>query len=240
MKYDNLGIVDFCNLLTGTDVWMVLSYDWTNISKVDLYNYVKNKTENFQPVLLKIFVEELRESASEIYFLMPNTPEGKMRDGSYFTIEKAAPLFRKFIPLQSFPADKSLRERIEDMLSAMPTLIFKKGVKKLFQLSDIAEMEYQRVSEPAEIEEFNVNKTKLNRRQKVALLESTGVLKYLETNVFAGNQTKIAEYLSLLLELNQQNIRKEISGATELLLSDPKITKVINPILSDLGLMCKE
>lgn len=240
MKYDNLGIVDFCNFLTGTEINLGHTYDWSAVSKIELYNYVKSKTENFQPVLLKIFVEELRDSTNEINFLITNAPKEFTSEIGYFTFDKIAPDFIDYESSIFRNANESLRERVEDLLNIVPYLGFKKGVKKLFQLSDIAEMEYQRLSEPVEIEDSNINETKLSRRQKVALLESTGVLKYLETNVFAGNQTRIAKYLSLLLDLNQQNIRKEISGATETLLSDPKITKVINPILSDLGLMCKE
>jgi len=241
VRLERFGIIDFCNFLTGANELNTFNFYWPEISKVDLYNYVKIKTENFQPALLKFFIEELRESVNDLEFLMPNSPRELQYGRIYYTIERPSPFFPEIELKMSFAVDKTLRERVEFLSNAIPNLVFRLGVKKLFQLSDIAEQEYQRVSELGEIEEnLNVNKTKLNRRQKVALLESTGVLKYLETNVFAGNQTKIAEYLSLLLELNQQNIRKEISGATELLLSDPKITKVINPILSDLGLMCKE
>lgn len=240
MKYDNLGIVDFCNLLTGTEINLGHTYDWSAISKIELYNYVKSKTENFQPILLKIFVEELRDSVNEINFLILNAHKVLISKIEYFTLDKFVPDLIDDESLFSRNANESLRERVEYLLNVVPSLGFKKGVKKLFQLSDIAEMEYQRLSEPVEIEDSNINETKLSRRQKVALLESTGVLRYLETNVFAGNQTRTAKYLSLLLDLNQQNIRKEISGATETLLNDPKITKVINPILSDLGLMCKE
>ena len=66
------------------------------------------------------------------------------------------------------------------------------------------------------------------------------ILKYLESNVFAGVQTKMADFLSLIIDSDQQNIRKDINSAPELLLKDPKITKVINLILTDLGLTSKE
>jgi hypothetical protein len=130
-------------------------------------------------------------------------------------------------------------ERGKVIPSAIVNQEFKYG--QIHDLHSIIKKELKRITESTtDTESLNGNKTKLNRRQKIALLESVGVMKFLESNVFAGNQTQMANFLSIIINFDQQNIRKDISNAPELLLNDTKITNVIEPILYELGLKSKE
>lgn len=240
MKYDNIGVTNFCNFLTGAGGIDCLGYDLSTVSKVDLYRYVEAKTDNFNPIIFKIFIEELRDCANDLKFLMPNTHEGVMTHDLFYTIDSLGPFFPEIEPPLTFATIKTLRERVDEIIKLLPAVQFKKKVKKLLLLSDIAEKEYQRTIEITDPDNLKVNKSKLNRRQKIALLESVGVMKYLESTVFSGNQTQMANFLSIIIDFDQQNIRRDINNAPELLLNDTKITKVINPILLDLGLKSKE
>jgi len=110
----------------------------------------------------------------------------------------------------------------------------------LIEICIMIDPDFQGTTELQEISDnLEVNKSKLTRRQKIALLESVGVMKYLE-DVFSGNQTATASFLNRVINEDLQNIRKDINKAPESLLKDPKIIKVIDPILMGLGLKNKD
>ena len=217
-----------------------MNYDFSSVSKVDLYKYVEAKTDNFNPIISKIFIEELRDCAYDLKFLMPYTPDGYDYNGLLYTIDSLGPFFPEIDPPLIFSNNKTLKDRVVEIIEVVPAAKFKRNLRKLFLLSEIAETEYQRttteITYPVNLQ---VNKSKLTRRQKIALLESVGVMKYLD-GVFSGNQTATASFLNRVINEDLQNIREDINKAPESLLKDPKIIKVIDPILMGLGLKNKD
>jgi len=252
MMYQNIGVTNFCNFLTGVGGMEYMNYDFSSVSKVDLYKYVEAKTDNFNPIISKIFIEELRDCAYDLKFLMPYTPDGYDYNGLLYTIDSLGPFFPEIDPPLIFSNNKTLKDRVVEIIEVVPAAKFKRNLRKLFLLSEIAETEYQRtiagiaengyqrttteITYPVNLQ---VNKSKLTRRQKIALLESVGVMKYLD-GVFSGNQTATASFLNRVINEDLQNIREDINKAPESLLKDPKIIKVIDPILMGLGLKNKD
>lgn len=217
-----------------------------SLARIDIYNYIKKYTGNFDENLLIIFNQDLDELAMNIKMfynedfehLIGSYTETNMDEllGSYlYSLEIKG---EDITEINLLYKSTNLHAKLE-FLEAKYNLIVNDNQLNLYS---IAKTELKKVSESKLFEDERLNDVKatLNRRQKIALLESVGVMKYLENNVFAGIQTKMANFLSLIIDFDQQNIRADINKAPELLLKDPKITKVINPILTDLGLRSKE
>lgn len=217
-----------------------------NLSKVELFNYIRITTNNFELRSLKLFIEDLDFLSRTLRINVTKSEKGG----------PLLPVYSSF-DLDELLADYLLKIEINgddnpDLLELYNSNDLKSKldfIDKEFNcypddiqlnLYYIAHTEYKRITESTDHESLNSNKIKLNRRQKIALLESVGVLKFLEINVFSGNQTQMAKFLCLIIDYDQQNIRKDITKDTETLLYDTKIVDIINPILYDLGLKNKE
>jgi len=251
MKYHNISVADLCNFLIDNGRPIEIIGKYNEFTKHEMYEFLKEKTDNFDFENFKYLISDIRNYANFIPFCVyeKNPEPNKINEDTGYpedifwteNIEFTYSL-NNYFPLMfelEFPENLSLKKRIIVLKNKIPEANFH-STYKLIEFSDIAESEYKRVTESTpEPEILNELKIKLNRRQKIALLESTGVMKYLESNVFSGNQSQMAKYLSLIIDNSIQNIRKEINKAPEFLLNDPEINKVINPILVDLGLKDK-
>ena len=249
MKYENVSVTDFCwffcdkikNVKDGFDF---MFEDNSKITELEMFDFIKIKTKNFEQHTFKYFMIELKSFAVKMLYEIEE--RGSKPAMSFELFEQISKYPKQDLELngvyfECLDYDKNASLRIILKENFYPGKVIK-NLQKLFQFSDIAESEYKRVTESNSIETENMSeaKTKLNRRQKIALLESVGVMKFLESNVFAGNQTQTAKFLSLIIDYDQQNIRNDIIKVPEFLLNQTKITDVINPILNELGLKSKE
>ncbi len=184
MNYENIGIANFCNFLTGAGGIDSIGYDLSTVSKIDMYNYIKIKTENFNSILLEIFISELRDCAYDLKFLRPNTTEGVFYYDLYYTIETMGVFFPKIKPPLIFTKDKTLRERVDIIIELLPDAVFKHSTKKLLQLSDMAEFEYQKLFESTNTGSFITNDINARREQKTTIQERIEVLNYNEIGLY--------------------------------------------------------
>lgn len=209
MSHENIDVLGFLDLI----------YTGKVRSEVELYEYLNYKTKEFDKQAYCYFKNDIRSYANHI---------------KVFSFED----FDKIFSMPEIDIEIPLHENIIKLKKLYP-LGYYPNSSILIKFSIMAESFEINDSFQNESESLNEAKTILTRRQKIALLEKVGVMKFLE-NVFAGNQTQMSKFLSLIIDNDQQNIRKDINKDTESLLSDPKISNIINPILQDLGLIVKE
>jgi hypothetical protein len=260
MNYKDISVSELCFYLIdrGDPLKFHGWIPYTEFRKLEMIEFIKVKTDNFDLDKFKYFMLDLRG------FDMPfinekNEVSSQMESMGWDNTEEDPNT--SLLERIDMTAETLLHEVWHHKCIIKPLNL----TKQLIQFSNIAETEYKRVTEsmgfvlccrnteycenaeykrittatPNESEYLTNRQTNLNRRQKIALLECLGVMKYLDQK-FSSNQTQTAKFLSMIIECSEQNIRTDINKDTTQLLIDPRIRTVIDPILTDLGLKSKE
>lgn len=165
MDYSKTSVYDFCAQV----------YDFyadflpNNVSSVDMYNFLKQKTNNFQKELFDYVIIDIRNFIESIEFEIENPderPELAIDDETGYptnTSSEAHYLHNDFIVCTitnlpgilsaledtffKFKDEESLRERIEKLNLIPKIRYFRHNISNLLRFSDIAEKEYLKVVE---------------------------------------------------------------------------------------------
>lgn len=212
------------------------------VKKIDMLNYLKIISDNFDPYNFDYIIQSMNSIVNSLRFDVEGQPYSI---GSYYFLKNLEIKNNNdkthYIINNKFNNEWEWEKKVVYITRAEPKSNIISKNRGVFDFFKLIEKEFEnQVQKFTETENLNKFKTKLSRRQKIALLESVGVMKFLEKNVFAGNQTQLANFLSMIIDYDQQNIRKDINSDTGILLNDSKIANYINPILTDLGLKSKE
>jgi len=262
MKYDSLSIYDFCNILQNAD-GNYSKYgidDNTVITSSEMYDYIKNNTDNFNASTFLYKISDIRKFAyiirfsdlnfsnepysqtiehlNEIHFNLYDHNEGWI-DYSLEILNEHNSYFENFTTL-IFEEQQSLRERIEIIYSEMPNLKFRIGIYRLLQFSDVAEREYKRITELAGESDpiFKGKRPNNTHNQQFALLEELGIIKFLKNEFSNLPDTKLSELIANIINRDIQNSRTMLSFTNTKYSESkqPKNKDVIDSILIKTGI----
>ena len=167
IDYNQIHITDFCNFLMGIGNSQLFIVDESKtFTKTKMYDYIKINTDNFNPVKLKYFIEDLRDFSNHITFNLKKndnrtiecdgTTGNRMEflfnglpadtyhysDNNDFTPEQIEN--HNFFNKIEIEKNTTLPERINLLKSSIPNIHFPGTFTKLFQFSDIAEVEFNK------------------------------------------------------------------------------------------------
>ena len=141
-------------------------FSTSEISSLDMYQYIKEKTNNFDFDSLSYLISDIRNYYENIIFSIRNPepmPEIEIdQDTGYPTLESQELIdnYKTFlnrhlslfiIQLEfdlhlDYTEDQTLREKVDIFKKALPQASFIHDISNLLKFSDIAEKEYERVS----------------------------------------------------------------------------------------------
>lgn len=147
MEYNNLTVTEFCHYLTGqffkrSNKLLEIKSNDVQISELEMYRFIKEKTENFNHILFNIFIKELRNFSCCI----PVEYIGSFRNKP---VRFANSNFERDDTLKRY----SLTQRIEYIREKTKLSKIKKGeifaidfiFPKLIEFSNLAEYEYKKI-----------------------------------------------------------------------------------------------
>lgn len=164
MKFSQYSIIQFCESVYDLNE---LPFGRDQISSVEMYQFIKEKSNDFDLKCFEYLILDIRNFQEKIEFKAPNPqpmPEIEIdQDTGYpswandqlrenyqpylkFEIDYIY-LFIEFDLDLKFTDDQTLRERVELFCKALPQASIIHDISNLLKFSDIAEKEYVRVKE---------------------------------------------------------------------------------------------
>lgn len=163
MNFSDYSVKQFCNEVYASNG---NPFSTSEISALEMYQYIKEKTNNFDFDSLSYLISDIRNYYENIIFSFRNPepkPEIKIdQDTGYPTLESQElidnyetflkrPLSLFLIHLEfnldfDYTDDQTLREKVDIFKKALPEASFIHDISNLLKFSDIAEKEYERVS----------------------------------------------------------------------------------------------
>ena len=163
MNFSNYPVKQFCD-----EVYAINGnpFSTSEISSLDMYQYIREKTNNFDLGSLSYLINDIRNYYENIKFSIRNPdpmPEQVIdQDTGYPTLEseKLIDNYNTFLIRRLYPfilelefdlhlvftEDQTLREKVDILIKALPEASFIHDISNLLKFSDIAEKEYERVS----------------------------------------------------------------------------------------------
>ena len=163
MNFSNYPVKQFCD-----EVYAINGnpFSTSEISSLDMYQYIKKKTNNFDFDSLSYLISDIRNYYDNIIFSFRNPkpkPEIKIDQYTGYPTSESQELIDNYetfleCPLNLFATelffdlhldytdDQTLREKVDILIKALPEASFIHDISNLLKFSDIAEKEYERVS----------------------------------------------------------------------------------------------
>lgn len=163
MNFSDYSVKQFCD-----EVYAIKGnpFSTSEISSLDMYQYIREKTNNFDLGSLSYLINDIRNYYENIKFSIRNPdpmPEQVIdQDTGYPTLEseKLIDNYNTFLIRRLYPfilelefdlhlvftEDQTLREKVDILIKALPEASFIHDISNLLKFSDIAEKEYERVS----------------------------------------------------------------------------------------------
>ena len=163
MNFSNYPVKQFCD-----EVYAIKGnpFSTSEISSLDMYQYIREKTNNFDFDSLSYFISDIRSYYVRIKFKVKNSdpkPEIEIDQDTGYPTSESQELINNYetfleCPLNLFATelffdlhldytdDQTLREKVDIFKKALPEASFIHDISNLLKFSDIAEKEYERVS----------------------------------------------------------------------------------------------
>lgn len=166
MDYSNYTVFGFCTQIYEKN--LLPFDDYNPISTIDMYNFIKAKTENFDLKLFEFLILDIRDYFDEIEFDISNplreildddNPE--FLDSAYDTLASLPNTFRinvkeapKYIDtFENNPFLKScitLKEKIEELKNIEEIISLCHNISRIIAFSELAENEYKKALKEAD------------------------------------------------------------------------------------------
>ncbi|NDK08660.1 hypothetical protein EOM39_05475 [Candidatus Gracilibacteria bacterium] len=245
-KYKDISVNDFCDHLCGGGD---LSKFWgISINNTEMFEFIQEKTDNFNRVKLQYFILDVRNYILEIPINIYVSEEEYWLPYQYdysqkcykTNIEEYCKAKRLYIEFSEHETLQQRFDKIENLDYDAPHIPTLKGlysfcsIGKMYQFAEIAEKEYKRVCETA----------KPNKDDKTDLIVSTLINKLSLAEAKLQNQEEFNKHLlesgekkqELMWELNKQITIKSNESKTLNNNSKPQtkpILKQFNTSLTD-------
>lgn len=174
MKYSEYPVKQFCDEVYAADE---NPFSFSEISSLDMYQYIREKTNNFDLGSLSYLINDIRNYYENIKFSIRNpdpmpeqvidqdtgypTSESQELIDNYETfLNRHLSLFLIHLEFNldlDYTEDQTLREKVDIFKKALPEASFIHDISNLLKFSDIAEKEYARVSSLANSNANNEN-----------------------------------------------------------------------------------
>ena len=174
MNFSNYPVKQFCD-----EVYAINGnpFSTSKISSLDMYQYIKKKTNNFDFDSLSYLISDIRNYYDNIIFSFRNPkpkPEIKIDQYTGYPTSESQKLidnYNTFLIRRLYPfilelefdlhlvftEDQTLREKVDIFKKALPKAFLTNDISNLLKFSDIAEKEYARVSSLANSNANNEN-----------------------------------------------------------------------------------
>lgn len=174
MKYSEYPVKQFCDEVYAADK---NPFSFSEISSLDMYQYIREKTNNFDFDSLSYLISDIRNYYENIIFRFRNPkpkPEIKIDQYTGYPTSESQELIDNYetflnrhlslflIHLEfnldlDYTENQTLREKVDIFKKALPEASFIHDISNLLKFSDIAEKEYARVSSLANSNANNEN-----------------------------------------------------------------------------------
>lgn len=174
MKYSEYPVKQFCDEVYAADE---NPFSFSEISSLDMYQYIREKTNNFDFDSLSYLISDIRNYYENIIFRFRNPkpkPEIKIDQYTGYPTSESQELIDNYetflnrhlslflIHLEfnldlDYTENQTLREKVDIFKKALPEASFIHDISNLLKFSDIAEKEYARVSSLANSNANNEN-----------------------------------------------------------------------------------
>jgi len=253
MNYKDVSVIDLCWFLIGRGEPLKFFgwNDWKEFSKSEMYDFIKEKTDNFDIVKFKYFMQDLREF--DMPFLITREDGKKEESTSVMSFYNLA---------KHEHENESITERIIGAQLEWEGSETLHLTNLLVDFSEIAETEYKRVKwenstlnkslEQWQAKSFNnfpvitpapadpilseLKRPNNTHGQQFALLEITGIIDFLKSK-YNLPDTKMSELIANIMNKDIQNTRIMLSmtntGNSES--KKDRNKKVVDPILIRTG-----
>ena len=163
MNFSNYPVKQFCD-----EVYAINGnpFSTSEISSLDMYQYIREKTNNFDFDSLSYLISDIRNYYENIIFSFRNPkpkPEIKIDQYTGYPTSESQELIDNYetflnrhlslflIHLEfnldlDYTENQTLREKVDIFKKALPEASFIHDISNLLKFSDIAEKEYERVS----------------------------------------------------------------------------------------------
>ena len=163
MNFSDYSVKQFCD-----EVYAIKGnpFSTSEISSLDMYQYIREKTNNFDFDSLSYFISDIRSYYDRIKFKVKNSdpkPEIEIDQDTGYPTSESQELIDNYetflnrhlslflIHLEfnldlDYTENQTLREKVDIFKKALPEASFIHDISNLLKFSDIAEKEYERVS----------------------------------------------------------------------------------------------
>lgn len=249
MKYEHTSVNDLCDYLIGNCSIIGYSKNYGNFTKFEMFDFIKEKTSNFDNSLFKYLIQDIREYIWKIPINIFEHCYPYKSDYKKELAHSCEPLERYlFLKNINFNIAKNLtlKQSIDKLIDIdLVADVHYPLLHKLIEFSDIAELEYKRVTEliPEETEPILKGIKRPNNTHNVqfALLERLGIIEYLK-NEYNLPDTKMSELIANILNKDIQNTRTMLSftGTKNQESNLPKNQDIVNDVLIKTGAIQKD